>query len=127
MSPSPCRQHAPRRLGTVPAFAGTAAEADTLAAWLAARIDTRPLAEATGLAGAELGARSYRVRCGACHVPGGYQDALPTLAGLDAAALSEFLDTAGELAPEMPPFTGDATERAALVAHLLALQPGGAK
>jgi len=116
-----------RMRGNMPPFAGTAAEADTLAAWLAARIDTRPLAEATGLAGAELGARSYRVRCGACHVPGGYQDALPTLAGLDAAALSEFLDTAGELAPEMPPFTGDATERAALVAHLLALQPGGAQ
>lgn len=116
-----------RMRGNMPPFAGSAAEVETLAAWLATRVDTRPLAAVTGLSGAALGARSFAVRCGACHVPGGFQDPLPTLAGLDGGALSEFLDTAGELAPEMPPFTGDATERAALVAHLLALQPGGAQ
>ncbi len=116
-----------RMRGNMPPFAGTDAEVERLATWLATRVDTRPLAEVTGLSGAALGARSFAVRCGACHVPGGFQDAVPTLAGLDAGALSEFLDTAGELAPEMPPFTGDATERAALVAHLLALQPGGAQ
>ncbi len=116
-----------RMRGNMPPFAGSVAEVDLLAAWIAGQVDRRPLAEATGLTGAALGARSYAVRCGSCHVPGGYQSPLPTLAGLDEAGLSEFLDTAGDLVPEMPPFTGDAIERAALVDHLLALQQGGAQ
>lgn len=113
--------------GRMPPFAGDAAEVETLAAWLAGQVDARPLAQASGLSGAALGARSFAVRCGKCHVPGGARDPLPTLAGLDAAALAEFLDGSGELAEEMPPFTGDPVERAALVDHLLALQLGGAK
>lgn len=118
---------AQRMRGEMPPFAGTAAESEVLGSWIAAQAGGQSLADATGLAGTALGARSFAVRCGACHVPGGRRDPLPTLAGLNAAALSEFLDSAGELSPEMPPFTGDATERVALVDHLLALQQGGAK
>jgi len=113
--------------GNMPPFAGTPEEATILADWLAERIDRRPLAEVTGLRGAALGQRAYDVRCGKCHVAGGYRDMTATLAGLDADGLSEFLDTAGELSDEMPPYTGDATERAALVARLLELANGGAR
>ncbi len=118
---------AARVRGGMPSFAGTPAEAETLAAWLAERVDPRPLAEVTGLAGRELGARAYAVRCGKCHVPGGDRDMTATLAGLDSQGLSDFLDTAGEVSDEMPPYTGDATERAALVGYLLEIAPGGAK
>lgn len=116
-----------RMRGNMPPFAGNRKEAEQLAGWIAGQVDSRSLAAASGLSGAALGGRSFAVRCGPCHVPGGYQDPLPTLAGLDAEGLSEFLDTAGEIAEEMPPFTGDAVERTALVGHLLVLQQGGAK
>jgi len=118
---------ASRVRGNMPPFAGTPEEATTLAVWLENQVDHRPLAEVTGLSGAALGERAYAVRCGKCHVAGGYRDMTATLEGLDADGISEFLDTAGEVSDEMPPYTGDATERAALVAHLLELANGGAK
>lgn len=116
---------ADRLKGRMPPFAGTAEEAETLGAWIAARVDGRPLAEVTGLSGTALGARAWEVRCGKCHVPGGHQDIVPSLAGLGPEELSEFLDTAGEISEQMPPYTGDEVERAALIEHLTTLGRGG--
>jgi len=118
---------AQRMQGNMPPFAGTAEESETLGSWLAGQFDPRPLPEVTGLEGEALGARAYDVRCGKCHQPGGELDMLPTLAGLDRGEISEFLDTAGEISEEMPPYTGDPVEREALVARLADLASGGAR
>ncbi|MCL4836819.1 MAG: cytochrome ubiquinol oxidase subunit I [Thermoanaerobaculia bacterium] len=104
--------------GNMPPFAGSPEEVELLAAEIAAFADPRPLAEVHGLAGEALGARSYAVRCGSCHVVGGYNDKIPSLAGLGVAELEEFLDGAGDLTEEMPPFTGDEAALAALAAFL---------
>ncbi len=69
----------------------------------------------------------YQVRCVKCHVVGGYDDKTPALAGMDQADIEALLDAAGDLTDEMPPFTGDATERAALAGYLLSVTPGGAR
>lgn len=110
-----------RMRGHMPQFAGTPAEVATLASWIDARIDHRPLAEIYGVSGAALGAKVFEVRCGHCHVAGGFQDPTATLAGLSASDLSDFLDSAGDLSPEMPAYTGTGAEREALVAHLAEL------
>ena len=111
--------------GNMPPFAGTAEEVELLAAEIAAFADPRPLAEVSGLSGEALGARSYAVRCGSCHVVGGYNDKIPSLAGLGVEELEGFLDGAGDLVDEMPPFTGDEAERAALAAFLHAATTRG--
>jgi mono/diheme cytochrome c family protein len=115
-----------RMRGNMPPFPGDEREIELLAAWLGERVDRRPIAEIHGLRGAALGAAAYDLRCGRCHVPGGWQDVLPTFEGLDAAGIAEFLDTAADIAAEMPPYTGDETERAALAAHIALLANGGA-
>lgn len=116
-----------RMRGNMPPFPGSHAESEILGAWIAERVDTRPLAEIHGLAGEALGARAFAVRCARCHVPGGALDMLPTLEGLGADEMAELLDAAGELSDEMPPFTGDDRERAALADHLVRLASGDAR
>lgn len=113
--------------GNMPPFPGTAEEARLIADELWPRLDHRPPAEAAGLAGAALGRRVYAQRCGPCHVVGGFNDKTASLAGQPAADLESMLDMADDLGEEMPPFTGDPTERAALVAYLQTLTPGGAR
>jgi len=115
-----------RMRGNMPPFAGTAAEVDTLAGWIAARIDRRPLAEITGLSGIELGRRSYDLRCGKCHEIGGRNDKTASLDGYTRADLEDFLGMAGDLSDEMPPFHGDDAEREALAEYLLSVT-GGAR
>jgi len=110
-----------RMKGHMPQFAGSAEEVGTLAAWIADRIDRRPLGEIYGLSGAALGAKAFEVRCGHCHVAGGYQDPTATLAGSGPEEIAEFLDMSGEVAEEMPAYTGEGAEREALIAHLVAL------
>ena len=107
--------------GNMPPFMGTAEEAGLIAAHIYENIDQRPLAEITGLTGAELGERVYRVRCGTCHVPGGWQDVTESLTGLEREDYEDLLDVADEFAEEMPAFTGDDSEREALIEYLLTL------
>jgi len=113
--------------GNMPPFAGTPAEIDTLAAYIAAHVDTRPLAEVYGLSGPELGRKSYEVRCAKCHVIGGYNDKTPALAGMGLEDIEVLLDSAGDLSDEMPPFTGDTAERDALAGYLVSATSGGAR
>jgi mono/diheme cytochrome c family protein len=107
--------------GNMPPFLGTAAEADKIADYLYRHIDQRPLDEICKQQNIDLGKRSYDVRCGNCHVPGGYKDVSKSFAGLGADDLNGMLGMADSLGEGMPSYTGDATERAALVAFLQTL------
>ena len=89
---------------------------------LAGRRDPRPLPEVYGRSGAALGERVYRVRCGVCHWAGGPADIGDALVGLTRSNAETILDDAADLAEEMPPFTGNAVEREALVEFLLAFK-----
>jgi mono/diheme cytochrome c family protein len=110
----------------MPPFQGTAEERATLAAWLAKRIDHRPLYEIYGVEGQALGRKVYETRCQICHVPGGHADITGTLAELDPGDFADLVD-ATDMAEEMPVFTGDAKERAALIEYLQKLGKGGGK
>jgi len=109
----------------MPPFAGTAAERATLAAWLAARADRTPLAARARRDGRDLGALVYEVRCGVCHVEGGFGDKGRSFEGLSADDAKDLL--ASVSFDEMPLFSGTDEERDALVAHLLARAEGGAR
>lgn len=102
--------------GPMPPFPGTAAEADQLAAWLHARGGRRLLSDLH--AGPLLGQRAFEIRCGGCHAVGSAGDKSKSFAGLGAEEIGGLLDMAADLGEGMPAYTGDATERAALIAYL---------
>ena len=114
--------------GNMPPFVGTDEESKLIADHIYANVDNRSLAEITGLSGAALGKKVYNVRCGMCHEFGGYNDKSASLIGLDSAGYADMLDMAEYLGDGMPAFTGDESEREALIAYLLSLKPaeGGA-
>ena len=107
--------------GNMPPFLGTAVEADRIAEYLYQRIDHRPLDEICKQEGLDLGKTAYDLRCGKCHVVGGYKDASKSFAGLSPDDLSGLLDNSALLGEGMPEYTGNAAERAALVAYLQTL------
>jgi mono/diheme cytochrome c family protein len=107
--------------GNMPPFLGTPAEADEIAGYLFERIDHRPLEEICKAQGIDLGQKAYAIRCGNCHVVGGYKDVSKSFAGLGPEDVSGMLDMADSLGAGMPAYTGDATERAALIAYLQTL------
>jgi len=110
----------------MPPFAGNAKERATLAAWLAERIDRRPLHEIHGEAGLALGRRVYEARCGSCHVRGGYEDVSETLSDFDVKDLDDLLSDP-DMSEEMPMFHGDAKERQALIDYILGWKKEGVR
>jgi mono/diheme cytochrome c family protein len=105
--------------GNMPPFPGSAAESETLGTYLHARTGRRPLSEL--LTGPELGRRAFEIRCGVCHPLGSPGDKSKSFVGMGAAEISGLLDMGPDLGEGMPAYTGDAKERAALIAHLQAL------
>ena len=113
--------------GSMPPFLGTENESKLIAGHVYRLTDQRSLAEIYGLSGADLGRKVYEIRCGTCHVMGGYDDKSSSLIGLSDADYGSLLDNAGELAEEMPDFTARPEERAALIEYLKTLPKGGAQ
>lgn len=111
--------------GNMPPFAGTAADSEKIAEFLYQRTDHRPMGEIHRLEGRALGQKVYALRCGKCHVLGKASDKSNSLAGQSAEDLSGMLDMAASMGEGMPAFTGDASERKALVAYLQTLGQGG--
>lgn len=109
--------------GNMPPFLGTWQEASLIADHIYGFTDHRHLSEIYGLQGAALGEKIYQIRCGGCHVVGGFNDKSASLVGLDDDGYNGLLDIAGELATEMPAFTGDEVERTALIEYLKTLKP----
>lgn len=108
--------------GNMPPFLGRDEERMAIARAIARGLDPRPLPQVYGLRGAALGAKVFRVRCGVCHWAGGPADIGDALVGLTRGNAETILDDAADLAEEMPPFTGNAVEREALVEFLLAFE-----
>ncbi len=113
--------------GNMPPFPGTAAEAGALADFLHRRTDRRPLAEIYRLEGTALGRKVYEVRCGRCHEFGGFNDKAESILGLTEKDYDDLLKNSGEIAEEMPAFSGSPAEKEALIQYLLSQKPGGAK
>ena len=111
----------------MPPFAGNAEEAELIAGYIWKHVDQRPFEQVYPLTGAELGHKVYEVRCGRCHVPGGYQDNMQSLAGLQDDDINEILDNGSDYDESMPNFTGSDAERAALITWIKSLPAGGAK
>ena len=109
--------------GNMPQFLGTPKEAVLIADHIYGFTDHRSLSEIYGLQGVALGEKVYQIRCGGCHVIGGFNDKSASLVGLDESSCNDLLDIAGELATEMPAFTASDAERAALIEYLKTLTP----
>jgi mono/diheme cytochrome c family protein/cytochrome bd-type quinol oxidase subunit 1 len=108
-------------IGNMPPFLGTEEEIEKIADFIWQKLDQRPFAEIYPLKGAALGEKVFEIRCASCHVFGGYNDNYESIVGLETEEYEELLDELGELTDEMPAFTGDATERAALIEYLQSL------
>jgi len=111
--------------GNMPPWFGTEEESQLLAAHIYKQIDQRHVSEIYGLSGVELGEKAYELRCSGCHEIGGFNDKFASLVGLAEEDYSDMLDMAGDFAEEMPAFTGDEVERAALIQYLMTLEEGG--
>ncbi|MEJ2720824.1 MAG: c-type cytochrome [bacterium] len=111
--------------GNMPPFLGTDEEAGLIAAHIWEHVDQRPLRDVYRLKGVELGKKVYEIRCGKCHVIGGYNDKTESLTGLTAEDYNDLLDNASDYGDKMPAFTGDDFERKALVEYLGTLGKGG--
>lgn len=109
----------------MPPFMGTSEEAAQIAAHIWAGVDQRPFEEVHALDGEALGEKVFEVRCGRCHVFGGYQDNLESLVGLDADDYSDILDNGRDFDDNMPNFSGNDSERQALIAWMLSLKEEG--
>lgn len=108
-------------IGNMPPFLGTEEEIQEIANFIWNKLDQRPLPEIYQLEGVALGEKVFEVRCGNCHVFGGHNDNFESLVDLEPEEYDELLDELGELTEEMPAFTGDETERAALIEYLQSL------
>jgi mono/diheme cytochrome c family protein len=111
--------------GNMPPFLGTDRELGMIASYIASKVDHRHISDIYNLSGLELGTKVYEIRCGVCHVVGGYNDKTSSLVGLDIADYNDLLDYAGDIAEQMPPFTGDQAERDALIEYFQTLKEGG--
>lgn len=111
---------------SMPQFLGTDEEAQKIASYLYNNyIDKRPTSEIYGLEGVALGKKVYDIRCGKCHVIGGFNDKSDALLGLERSDYNDLLDNAGDFAEEMPDFTASKQDREALILYLLSLNKGG--
>jgi len=110
--------------GKMPPFPGSSSERDALAAWIWKQADARPFEEVYPLEGVALGEQVYAVRCGKCHVQGGYKDNQDTFSDGDQELIEEILDD-DEFADGMPAFTGSDKEREALIEYLMTWKKGG--
>jgi len=111
----------------MPPFVGTKAESEAIGRYIWKRGDRTPLPKTSGLTGVALGRKVFEVRCGTCHQLGGYKDLTDTFSGMSKEDASDLLDGSGDLDAAMPAFSGNATEREALIEYIVSVgKKGGA-
>jgi mono/diheme cytochrome c family protein len=113
--------------GNMPPFLGTASDAEAIAKHIFSQTDHRSVADIYGLSGVELGRRVYDLRCGKCHVIGGFNDKSESILGLSDNNYAELKTSAGDLDEFMPAYTGSDDDWNAMVAYLKTLPVGGTK
>lgn len=99
----------------MPPFAGTEAEAETLAAYLVGEWHGKDVALPAKQAGVISGDRLFEQHCAACHVP---EDLHETLAALEAGEVVDLLGRLDEISAEMEPFTGTEEEAKVLAGFI---------
>jgi mono/diheme cytochrome c family protein/cytochrome bd-type quinol oxidase subunit 1 len=108
--------------GNMPPFLGSDAEADAIARYIDRGLDKVAPAALPGLQGEELGKRIFDMRCGKCHTTGTIRKISDAIVGLTEENYNAMLDNAAILGAGMPAFTGDETERRALIAYFKTLK-----
>ena len=111
--------------GNMPPFLGTAPSATAIAGHIYAQTDHRPVAEIYGLSGIELGKKVYDLRCGKCHVIGGYNDKSESILGLSDTDYADLRASTGDYDEFMPAYTGSDEDWNAMVAYLKSIPAGG--
>ncbi len=111
--------------GNMPPFLGTTSEAVAIARHIYAQTDRRSVAEIYGLSGVELGKKVYDLRCGKCHVIGGFNDKSESILGLSDTDYADFRSSSGDYDEFMPVYTGSDEDWNALVAYLKSIPAGG--
>jgi mono/diheme cytochrome c family protein len=109
--------------GNMPPFLGSEEEADAIAGNIVRGIDTRAPAVIYGLQGVKLGGKVFDLRCGKCHTTGTVAKISNSIVGLTGEDYGAMLHNAAVLGVGMPAFTGDETERRALIAYFETLKP----
>lgn len=107
----------------MPPFAGTGAEKEALAAFIAGDLHGKEIitTEAAG-SGPTSGAEVFAGHCSSCHADA---DMPEKLTGQDRQAIFTLLGRLNELSEEMEPFGGSPAEREALADYLDRLTKGG--
>jgi len=102
----------------MPPFAGTAAEAQALAAFLAGEVHGKEVVEVSPVAGDILaaGRQLFEENCAACHAR---EDLTGAFADKDAESAAAMLATLNEISDEMEPFAGTAEEQGQLAGYLI--------
>lgn len=100
----------------MPPFAGTLAEKEALAAFIAGDLHGKEITPPqTAGSGPAPGQRLFDEHCSSCHSA---EDLAPAFAGKTSAAIAEILQKLDSISAEMTPFAGTAEERGLLSAHL---------
>lgn len=101
--------------GRMPAWHGNAGETEALALYLET---LRPAATAATSGAEPTPRRAWDLSCGLCHTGDGYRPLQAALQGMTPDDLSGLVDTVNEMTDAMPPYRGDAGQRAQLLAFL---------
>ncbi len=113
--------------GNMPLFLGTASDAEAIAKYIYTQTDHRTVGEIYGLSGVELGKKVYDLRCGKCHVIGGYNDKSASILGLSDEDYAALRISTGDYDEFMPAYTGTIEDWDAMVSYLKSLPVGGTK
>ncbi|PID41922.1 MAG: hypothetical protein CR981_02790, partial [Proteobacteria bacterium] len=101
----------------MPPFAGTDAEADALAAYIAGGLHKKEIVLEKDTEGPD-GAGAFDNHCSACHAA---EDLAPSFEDWSREEISASLASLDEISDEMVPFDGSSEEKAALVTFLFTL------
>ncbi len=101
----------------MPPFAGTDAELQALAAYIAGGLNHKPLTDTGGAVG-DHGKELFDTNCAACH---GADVLKPILSGWPQKKIRTALDRLPSLNPAMPDYTGPPADKDALAGYLFSL------
>lgn len=104
--------------GKMPPFPGNDDDVSDLASYLVSIAANDPLISTPSMPDVEKSEIVFSRRCGGCHTMTGLRAIGDSFAEMDAEEAGEVVSMLGDLADEMPPFTGSDEEMRLLINHL---------